>query len=234
MQKYSKSIGLKSDCENSMHKTSSPHNTERPKATKSIPSIFNIKKKVDKNIAETSVNRSGNQLTSEEESDSDNQLQTKKSEKKKREYEYVAIEENIKLEDQIENIKKLGALTEKQINYMVLRDVNYFLDIYSGEYDHSWRHAEYKKNSKKSGNLLYSNAVGLGSYTQTQISAAVEALQLIFCRNNHKLDGYIVKVALPEALIKICMRIYQCSKDAAELYLKENNLDKKKKTNPNN
>ena len=29
---------------------------------------------------------------------------------------------------------------------------------------------------------------------------------------------------LPEALIKICMRIYQCSKEAAEEYLQKNNF----------
>lgn len=47
-----------------------------------------------------------------------------------------------------------------------------------------------------------------------------------------KLDEYIVKVALPEALIKICMRVYQCSKLAAEEYLKELNLDKKEESFP--
>jgi hypothetical protein len=47
-----------------------------------------------------------------------------------------------------------------------------------------------------------------------------------------KLDEYIVKVMLPEALIKICMRVYQCSKDAAEEYLKKNNLKSKVETAP--
>lgn len=54
--------------------------------------------------------------------------------------------------------------------------------------------------------------------------SAVKALQSIFCKKNHKYDEYIVKVLLPEALIKICMRIYQCSKDSAEEYLKKNNI----------
>ena len=41
-----------------------------------------------------------------------------------------------------------------------------------------------------------------------------------------KRDEYIVKVLLPEALIKICMRIHQCSKLVAESYLEKYNFTK--------
>lgn len=54
--------------------------------------------------------------------------------------------------------------------------------------------------------------------------SAVKALQTVFCKKDHKYDEYIVKVLLPEALIKICMRIYQCGKDSAEDYLAKNNI----------
>jgi hypothetical protein len=69
---------------------------------------------------------------------------------------------------------------------------------------------------------LYENSA-LTSYTEDQYTSAVKALQYIFCKKNHNLDEYIVKVLLPEALIKICMRVYQCSKLAAEEYLKRDN-----------
>ena len=72
----------------------------------------------------------------------------------------------------------------------------------------------------------------MGSYTQDQILAAVKALQSIFCKNSNKLDEYIVKVLLPEALIKICMQVYQCAKEPAEDYLKEINLKKNSETAP--
>jgi len=51
--------------------------------------------------------------------------------------------------------------------------------------DHSWRHIEFKKYSKKSGNLLYCNTA-LTSYTREQYSAAVQALQNIFCKKDNK------------------------------------------------
>lgn len=62
------------------------------------------------------------------------------------------------------------------------------------------------------------------SYTQEQYMSAVKALQSIFCKKNNKYDEYIVKVLLPEALIKICMRVYQCGKNSAEEFLKKNNI----------
>lgn len=93
--------------------------------------------------------------------------------------------------------------------------------------EHSWRHREYKKFSKKTGNYLYENS-RLSAYTYDQYMGAVQGLQYIFCKKDFRYNEYIVKVLLPEALIKICMRIYQCGKDAAEEFLKMN-FDK----NPN-
>lgn len=58
------------------------------------------------------------------------------------------------------------------------------------------------------------------SYREEQYMSAVRALQFVFCKKNHDLDEYIVKVLLPEALVKICMQVYKCSKAAAEDYLR--------------
>jgi hypothetical protein len=62
--------------------------------------------------------------------------------------------------------------------------------------------------------------------------AATETLQTIFCKKNHKLDDYIVKVLLPEGLIKITMRIYQCGKDLAENFLFSNDCKSLKRSTP--
>ena len=35
-------------------------------------------------------------------------------------------------------------------------------------------------------------------------------------------SGYLGKVMLPEALIKICMTVYRCQKEEAENYLQKN------------
>jgi len=156
------------------------------------------------------------------EEDEENKAQHKLN-RPRRQYEYVAIEENELLDSQIDDILGINLLNEAQIEYMVLRDINYYIDIFSGNCEHSWRHLEYKKYSKKSGNLLYSNAA-LSSYTLEQYTTAVTALQSIFCKKNNKCDEYIIKVLLPEALIKICMRIYQCSKEAAEDFLQHDNF----------
>jgi hypothetical protein len=162
--------------------------------------------------------------------------------------------------------RKLSELNEDLIYYMVLRDINYFIDIFSGncvsefnfsvinlsfytsgvfEQEHSWRHSEYKKFSKKTGNFLYERTA-LTCFTEQQYKSALKALQWIFCKKDNKVTlnieyilfqfillflnsnakyvDYIIKVLLPEALIKITMRIYQCGKQAAEDYLCENTL----------
>lgn len=160
----------------------------------------------------------------DEETDSNGSSKKKSNNlKPRREYDYEVIDENAELESQIDLIGSINLLTEAQIEYMILRDINYYIDIFSGNCDHSWRHLEYKKFSKKSGNLLYSNTA-LNSFRSEQYTAAAKALQSIFCRKNNKFDEYIVKVLLPEALIKMCMRIYQCGKEAAEEFLQRDNF----------
>ena len=89
--------------------------------------------------------------------------------------------------------------------------------------EHSWRHQEFKKTSKQASNLLYENSALL-CFKSDQFTSVIHALQSIFCKKNNKHDDYIVKVLLPEALIKICMRIYQCGKYSAEEFLLKNNL----------
>jgi hypothetical protein len=61
------------------------------------------------------------------------------------------------------------------------------------------------------------------SYREEQYMSCVKALQFIFCKKNNQLDEYIVKVLMPEALLKICMRVYQCSKQSAEDFLMRDN-----------
>jgi chemotaxis protein histidine kinase CheA len=145
--------------------------------------------------------------------DNENEDEIKKKQtriKPKRDCEYEAIDENLHLEAQIDEITSINLLNQDQIEYMVLRDINYFIDIFSGNCvsisiyikfgeniltlfqiilikDHSWRHIEFKKYSKKSGNLLYCNTA-LTSYTREQYSAAVQALQNIFCKKDNKVN----------------------------------------------
>ena len=52
--------------------------------------------------------------------------------KPKRDCEYEAIDENLHLEAQIDEITSINLLNQDQIEYMVLRDINYFIDIFSG------------------------------------------------------------------------------------------------------
>ena len=52
--------------------------------------------------------------------------------KPKRKFDYEAIDEDTHLNEEIDAIQTINLLTENQIHYMVLRDINYFIDIYSG------------------------------------------------------------------------------------------------------
>ncbi len=139
--------------------------------------------KINKTTPKTPV-RSESESVSGSESDD-----CPKQQRKVRKH-YVGTDLNPFLEDQIEKITKLSDLNEDHMKYMILRDINYFLDIYSGECEHSWRHAEYKKFSKKSGNVLYSHAVGMTSFTHEQIMSGVDGLRDIFCRSNNKVINF--------------------------------------------
>ena len=65
------------------------------------------------------------------EEDEENKAQHKLN-RPRRQYEYVAIEENELLDSQIDDILGINLLNEAQIEYMVLRDINYYIDIFSG------------------------------------------------------------------------------------------------------
>lgn len=54
--------------------------------------------------------------------------------------------------------------------------------------EHSWRHKEFKKYSKKLGNHLYCNSL-LASFSHDQYMSAVKALQSVFCKNHNKVRG---------------------------------------------
>jgi hypothetical protein len=67
--------------------------------------------------------------------DNENEDEIKKKQtriKPKRDCEYEAIDENLHLEAQIDEITSINLLNQDQIEYMVLRDINYFIDIFSG------------------------------------------------------------------------------------------------------
>jgi hypothetical protein len=142
----------------------------------------------------------------------------KSATRKKIEFNKKTIEKNDLIEKKLEQIDNLNELTDEQIEYMVLRDINYFLYIFSGQCEHSWRHTQYKKNSARIGNMLCSKTL-LACFREEQYMAAVRAFKSVFCQNHNRRDDYIVKVLLPESLIKICMRIHQCSKVKAEVFL---------------
>ena len=44
------------------------------------------------------------------------------------------------------------------------------------------------------------------------------------CKINGENDKYIVEVLLPEALVKICMRVYKCSKEEVKEFLEHDNI----------
>jgi len=123
---------------------------------------------------------------------------------------------------EISKTTKLSLLKSDIIEYMILSDMNYYVNIFAGKCEHSWRHLEFKKNTHQASKLLCMNAA-TGGYSHDQYMTATYALRSVFCKSGNKYDDYIVKVLLPEALIKICMRIHQCSKDDAEEFLQKCN-----------
>ncbi len=154
------------------HDINQPNSIQKtPEPQTKIASIFKIKTR---------------QPETPQRSESDSESDENPEEERKARKLYIGTDLNPALEEQIDKIIKISDLTEGQIKYMILRDINYFLDIYSGQCQHSWRHTEYKKFSKKSGNVLYSHAVGMGSYTHEQIMSGVEGLRGIFCRTNNR------------------------------------------------
>lgn len=144
---------------------------------------------------------------------------------KNSEFNYLCEKEDLRKEARIDKITDLTKIPLDFIDYMIRRDVNYYVSIFAGKCEHSWRHEEYKKLTNKSSKILYQNGACC-SYTPEQQLQASKTLESIFCRNDKRYVDYVCKVLLPESLIKICMRVFQCAKPEAEEYLHRNNLTK--------
>lgn len=130
-------------------------------------------------------------------------------------------EKDYQTEISILNVEKLRFLTESQLEYIVLREIEYFIKIYAGQ-EPSWRHGEFKKNTRISKEALYGNAAFL-NFDQSQFSTITNLFKQLFnMRRTLKFEitEYIVQVLLPESLIKICIFLYDCDKENAEIYLK--------------
>ncbi|CAH1791877.1 unnamed protein product, partial [Owenia fusiformis] len=81
------------------------------------------------------------------------------------------------------------------------------------------RHEDYKQGGKAKVNLMYQ--VRLGIFYEEQHEVVIEQLMAIFCKTNFTLLDYILKVLLPEMLVKIYMDVKHSTHDEAEQFMED-------------
>lgn len=117
------------------------------------------------------------------------------------------------IEVEINSLGKVDELNEQHLHYLLMKHKVYLQDIFSGKVS-SERHDVYKKGGKARKDL--NHHVHLGLFTEEQLDVVMETLMSIFCKKHHKYLEYIMKVLLPEALIKIYMNFHKMSHKEAE------------------
>ncbi|XP_013412165.1 uncharacterized protein LOC106174933 isoform X2 [Lingula anatina] len=129
------------------------------------------------------------------------------------------------MEQDIRNMRNVNQLQDDQLRYMVEKNEKYLRQIFEGKRS-CLRHEEYKKGGVSRYNLDH-NQASLCVYLESQNDAVMETLIQIFCKKHNKYLDYLMKVLLPEALIKIYMDVHQVGHAAAEEALRAATKNKK-------
>ncbi|VDI06762.1 Hypothetical predicted protein [Mytilus galloprovincialis] len=122
------------------------------------------------------------------------------------------------MDNKIKNSGTVCNLTEDQLKYLVLKNKMYLKSIFQGNTE-SWRHLDYKKGGRS--RKLLNHQVHLGLFTEEQQDIVMETLMSIFCKKHHKFMEYVMKVLLPEMLIKIHMAVNSVSHRESEVMMME-------------
>ncbi|XP_053400290.1 uncharacterized protein LOC128557215 [Mercenaria mercenaria] len=136
----------------------------------------------------------------------------------------VKNEADVELKNEIRAISSIGKLNEEHLQYLIRNNEKYLRSIFEGKVACE-RHQAYKKGGKSRRDLNYNSR--LGQYTEEQVDTVMESLIAIFCKRHHKYLDYIMKVLLPEMLIKVHMDIHSTSHEESE-----RSIASKQKTSP--
>ncbi|WAR19415.1 hypothetical protein MAR_001253 [Mya arenaria] len=110
----------------------------------------------------------------------------------------------------IDSESEEGALSDNKKSATIQEEAKY-----SGKPSNPTKVIEEAKTSTR--DLDYNSRIG--SYTDEQVDTVMEALINIFCKRHNKYLDYLMKVLLPEMLVKIYMDIHNTSHEASEQIL---------------
>ncbi|XP_052767328.1 uncharacterized protein LOC128208055 isoform X2 [Mya arenaria] len=128
----------------------------------------------------------------------------------------IKNERDAAVNKEIEEISNVEDLNQEQLEHMVRHREGYLRKIFEGSVLCE-RHLDFKRGGSSKRDLDYNSRIG--SYTDEQVDTVMEALINIFCKRHNKYLDYLMKVLLPEMLVKIYMDIHNTSHEASEQIL---------------
>ncbi|XP_050407631.1 uncharacterized protein LOC126822670 isoform X2 [Patella vulgata] len=129
----------------------------------------------------------------------------------------VKDEKNLDLRREVLEIEDVSDLNRDHIKMLVLSSESYLRDIFQGKVVCE-RHQDYKKGGMDRNNLNYQ--VHLELFTDEQHDVVMETLMEMFCKKHHKYMDYLLKVLLPEVLVKIYMEVKGTTHQETERIMK--------------
>lgn len=121
------------------------------------------------------------------------------------------------------HVQRVKELSDQQIKDFFEENRSYLLDIYNSKVGCK-RHQDYYLSGAKRRDLDY-QVINLSLYNPTQIDCAVDLLKSLFPKKQLEMLDYVLKVLLPEFLIKIYMDIKGLTHDEAEWKMAPTNWD---------
>ncbi|KAL5009105.1 hypothetical protein ScPMuIL_014686 [Solemya velum] len=130
----------------------------------------------------------------------------------------IKDEKEVETRNDIRCMRDISELGEEHIQHLVLNNENYLRQIFQGK-TLCKRHEQYKEGGQRRKDLNYQ--VHLGLFSDEQHDVVMEMLIFLFCKRHHQYLDYLLKVLLPEMLIKIYMEIHGTDYDESNQRMAE-------------
>ncbi|XP_052809490.1 uncharacterized protein LOC128237955 [Mya arenaria] len=125
----------------------------------------------------------------------------------------MTMEREMEFKTEIKCISNVQDLTQEQLQYMVDKSERHQQKIFGG-YILCERHIAFKQGGRSKRELDLNSRIC--SYTDEQVDTVMQALENIFCKQDNKYLDYLLRVLLPEMLVKIHMDIHHTSHVVSE------------------
>ncbi|XP_060070538.1 uncharacterized protein LOC132550485 [Ylistrum balloti] len=188
-------------------------NTFKSSSVIELPSLSCSRRRSPQKLKQTTLELNGGSLSITKSHDPQPSLSQQEAEQCMMIYDEGLKHLRSDLKQEIIHAESVKDLNEQHMWFLVQDNKKYLRNIFEGKIPCE-RHKQFKQGGRARFRLNYQ--VYLSLFTDEQQDIVMEALMSIFCKKDHGFLDYVMKVMLPEMLIKIYMNVTGLNHDEVD------------------